>query len=111
MRDVRSEHLPLLEALQARCLREIARRFGVPGSLVRAYLHYQPTFYHLHVHFTPLRHPASAHLVIDKSIFLSDVIQNLRLCGQYYQRATLRYPVRVKTGRKGGKKRLQGKRK
>ncbi len=30
----------------------IATRFGVPREKLRVYLHYPPTFYHLHVHFT-----------------------------------------------------------
>jgi len=29
----------------------IEKMFGVPKEKLKAYFHYQPTYYHLHVHF------------------------------------------------------------
>ena len=33
----------------------ISEKYGVPASQLRIYIHYQPSYYHLHVHFTSLQ--------------------------------------------------------
>lgn len=66
----------------------ISERYAIAASQLRVYLHYPPSFYHLHVHFThadsqvPGQQPERAHL-------LDNVINNLQLAPDYYQRATL----------------------
>lgn len=37
----------------------IAEKFSVAKEKLRIYIHYQPTFYHLHVHFNVITHEAS----------------------------------------------------
>lgn len=93
VRDLTAEHVPLLRDLRDTCLGALQKRFGVPSSLIRVYLHYQPAYYHLHVHFAHLRYMAGAP-VIGKSLALNDVIQNLEICGEYYSRATLQYYIK-----------------
>jgi m7GpppX diphosphatase len=51
LRDLTGVHLPFLLNLKNRCLAAIRSRFSVPASQIRAFVHYQPTFYHFHVHF------------------------------------------------------------
>ena len=50
IRDLTSVHLPMLKAMRDESLNFIHRRFGVPPQLIRAFVHYLPTFFHLHVH-------------------------------------------------------------
>ena len=51
IRDLRSCHLPLLRALLYDGLRSIESQHGLSSANVVVYFHYQPSFFHLHVHF------------------------------------------------------------
>lgn len=68
-------------------------KYKVPGSQLRIYLHYQPSFYHLHIHFTYLRHEAPG-IYVEKSHLLDTVIDNIEMMGNYYKLATLSFTVR-----------------
>lgn len=88
LRDLTPVHLPLLKNIKERGTKAIKNRYGIDASQLRVYLHYQPSFYHLHVHFTYLKHdPPGIHC--EKSHLLSTVITNLELMPDYYQKATL----------------------
>ena len=72
----------------------ILQTFGVPGDELRVYLHYQPSYYHLHVHFTHLKfaaprsHVGEAHL-------MDDVIDNIEhIANDYYQRKTISFSLK-----------------
>jgi m7GpppX diphosphatase len=66
----------------------IAERYGVAASRLRVYLHYQPSYYHLHVHFTHLQLEAGGSGV-ERAHLLADVIAHLARDGEYYARRTL----------------------
>jgi m7GpppX diphosphatase len=51
IRDLTAEHLPLLKSILAESVSAISKTFDVPKEKILAYLHYHPTYYHLHVHF------------------------------------------------------------
>ncbi len=53
---------------------QLSEKFGLPESQVRAYFHYQPTYYHLHVHFTHLNYAAPG-ISTEKSHLLPTVIR------------------------------------
>jgi m7GpppX diphosphatase len=90
LRDLNEDHLPLLENIRTNSLIAIREKFQIEEHEVRAYFHYQPSFYHLHCHFTflgydaPGIHCARAHL-------LDNVIENIKLVNDYYQRASLTF--------------------
>lgn len=88
LRDLTGEHLPLLRNIKERGTKAIRERYGIGADKLRVYLHYQPTFYHLHVHFTFLQHDPPG-IQCEKSHLLATVIGNLELVADYYQRATL----------------------
>lgn len=88
LRDLTGEHLPLLRNIKERGTEAIRERYGIGADKLRVYLHYQPTFYHLHVHFTFLQHDPPG-IQCEKSHLLATVIGNLELVPDYYQRATL----------------------
>ena len=85
----------------------IERRYGVKGCNVRVYFHYAPSYYHLHVHFTHLNYETPG-AVVGKAHLLTDVIDNLRIMSDFYQRKTLACILRenddlYETYRKSGK--------
>lgn len=93
IRDLNESHLPLLRNISSNGIDAVLKRYGLHRCDIRAYFHYLPSYYHLHVHITavnfdaPGRHVGRAHL-------LSTVINNIELMSDFYQRATLSYFIR-----------------
>lgn len=69
-------------------------RYELPASKLRVYLHYQPSYYHLHIHFTRLDYDVRG-CSVERAHLLSDVIQNLQADSQYYQKRTMYFPLRA----------------
>ncbi|XP_017855862.1 PREDICTED: m7GpppX diphosphatase [Drosophila arizonae] len=88
LRDLNASHLPLLRNLRESAKQAILERYGLNPNQLRMYFHYQPSFYHLHVHINPIRNDAPG-IWCEKSHMLDTVINNLELMPDYYQRASL----------------------
>ncbi|KAJ9579719.1 hypothetical protein L9F63_004645 [Diploptera punctata] len=93
LRDLNDKHLPLLKNIKEKGIKTIEEKFRLPGSQLRIYVHYQPSFYHLHVHFTYLKYDAPG-IFTEKSHLLSTIIENIELMPDYYQRVTLPFVVK-----------------
>ncbi|RUS85084.1 hypothetical protein EGW08_007136 [Elysia chlorotica] len=94
LRDLGSDHLPLLENIRTKALAAIKEKFGVASHQMRVYLHYQPSYYHLHVHFTNLRLDSPPGSDVLRAHLLDDVIDNIRSDPEFYQRTTISYALR-----------------
>ncbi|XP_001359051.3 m7GpppX diphosphatase [Drosophila pseudoobscura] len=88
LRDLNGSHLPLLRNMRQSAKDAISKRYGLNPNQLRMYFHYQPSFYHLHVHINPIRNDAPG-IWCEKSHMLDTVISNLELLPDFYQRATL----------------------
>ncbi|XP_034546585.1 m7GpppX diphosphatase [Notolabrus celidotus] len=97
LRDLKSEHLPLLKNIFQKGKEAIMQRYHIPANKLRVYLHYQPSYYHLHVHFTKLGYEAPG-CSVERAHLLSDVIQNLQCDPQYYRTRTLYFPLKAEDG-------------
>lgn len=93
LRDLTVEHLPLLRNIRDKGIAAIVDKYAVQRSQLRIYFHYQPSFYHLHVHFTYLKYDAPG-IFCEKSHLLDSVIDNIELMPNYYQRCTLSFVLR-----------------
>ncbi|XP_018564709.1 m7GpppX diphosphatase [Anoplophora glabripennis] len=93
LRDLTQEHLPLLKNIREKGIEVIKNKYGLEGTQLRIYLHYQPSFYHLHVHFCYLKHEAPG-ILAERAHLLSNVISNIELLPDYYQKVTLPFVVR-----------------
>ena len=51
IRDLGPQHLDMLRSMRDDGYKAIYDRFGLDNRYVKAFFHYYPTFYHLHVHF------------------------------------------------------------
>ena len=61
---------------------------------IRAYLHYQPSYYHLHVHFTHLRFSAPKSSVGEAHL-LDDIIDNIAAVDpMFYVKRTLSFVLK-----------------
>lgn len=92
IRELNSSHLPLLEKIKAKGFETVKTKYGLETEQIRAYFHYQPSFYHLHVHFTYLQYDAPG-TYCGKAHLLSTVIDNIKLIPDYYQRTTLSFYI------------------
>jgi len=93
LRDLRREHIPLLRKIQEAGARVAHETFGMPApsadgtsSPLRCFLHYMPTFFHLHVHLLSanfISHPGS---IVGQAHLLEDVASLLELGVDFRQR-------------------------
>ncbi|CAL8358388.1 unnamed protein product [Merluccius merluccius] len=97
LRDLTASHLPLLQNICTKGKAAILKRYGLPSSKLRIYFHYQPSYYHLHIHFTALSFDVPGCGVV-RAHLLSDVIQNLQSDSHYYRKRTLSFPLRADDG-------------
>jgi len=92
LRDLRRAHLPLLRRLWREGRAAVARACGCAASRLRAYVHYHPSFFHLHVHYGLTDEAVSA--VADRAHLLPEIIDNLERYGDdYYASKTLTITV------------------
>ncbi|KAB7501078.1 m7GpppX diphosphatase [Armadillidium nasatum] len=70
IRDLREEHLPLLRNIYSKCTKAIKENYNVPSSKLRIYCHYQPSYYHLHIHFSALSFEAPGKEICNWEIML-----------------------------------------
>lgn len=94
LRDLTAEHLPLLRNILREGQEAILQRYQVPADRLRVYLHYLPSYYHLHVHFTALGFEAPGSGV-ERAHLLAEVIENLEHDPEHYQRRTLTFALRA----------------
>ncbi|KOC69177.1 m7GpppX diphosphatase [Habropoda laboriosa] len=92
IRELNGSHLSLLRNIRDAGIAAIAEKFNVPTSQLRIYLHYQPSYYYLHVHFAYLMFDAPG-IYVEKAHLLSTVIRNIELMPDYYTKAVLSYVV------------------
>jgi m7GpppX diphosphatase len=92
MRDLRGEHLPMLKTLMETCMRTIEAETGIRREQVMAYVHYPPSVYQLHVHFS---YPFGQYCHRDayRVHNLATIIDNLEIDPDYYAKATLQMAI------------------
>ncbi|KAB0376317.1 hypothetical protein FD755_010761 [Muntiacus reevesi] len=94
LRDLTPEHLPLLRNILQEGQEAILRRYRVAADRLRVYLHYLPSYYHLHVHFTALGFEAPG-AGVERAHLLAEVIDNLEQDPEHYRRRTLTFALRA----------------
>ncbi len=72
----------------------IQDKYGVSADQLRIYLHYQPTYYHLHIHFNHIKSDCAG-TGAGKAHLLQEVIDNISLWPDYYQKKTLTYYLKA----------------
>lgn len=91
VRDLNKSHLPLLVNMLDTGTKKIREQYPDNKGELRAYVHYQPTFYHFHVHFELV--DASEYRSSDRDNLLVSIIENITLMSDYYEKASLTYPL------------------
>lgn len=68
----------------------LAKIFNTDVNKIRAFVHYQPTFYYFHVHYLSIELESSS-IQINRAHDLFGVIQNLKLDSYYYKKIDIKY--------------------
>jgi len=84
LRDLVSSHIGLLEHIKETTLHIIKASYGFDSTIIKMYIHYAPTTYHLHVHFVLVSN-TETNSSVEYSHGLSTVITNLKIKSDYYQ--------------------------
>jgi m7GpppX diphosphatase len=95
LRTIRSldiSHLPILEHMKTVTLNVIREKYGLEQGDIKMYFHYEPSTYHLHIHFV---NTVSSHLhsSVEYSHELNCVMFNLKMMSDYYKIALLNIRV------------------
>jgi len=88
IRSLSQEHIPLLEHMKKVTTEIIKNKYGIDEFYIKMFFHYEPSTYHLHIHFVNISNPDSRSSV-EYSHELHNVIFNLSICSNYYKRAIL----------------------
>lgn len=88
IRDLRGEHVPMLKRMLEQCMSVVESNTKIQRDQVMAYVHYPPSVYQLHVHFS---YPYGQHCHRDtyRVHSLYTIINNLEIDPQFYLKATL----------------------
>ncbi|GAA6048423.1 hypothetical protein JCM3770_003751 [Rhodotorula araucariae] len=79
LRDLRPRHLALLRKIRQEGERVAMERYGIGEGELRFFLHYQPTYYHFHVHIVHVSYIAFSGITVGQAHLLDDVIDLLAL--------------------------------
>jgi m7GpppX diphosphatase len=88
LRDLRGKHVPMLKRMLDACMASIEEQTGIPRDQVMAYVHYPPSVYQLHVHFS-YPYGQYCHRDAYRVHSLGAIINNLEIDSEYYSKATL----------------------
>ncbi|GAA5971218.1 hypothetical protein JCM11641_004191 [Rhodosporidiobolus odoratus] len=79
VRDLRPRHLPLLRNIRRETERVAIERYGVDKGELRFFVHYQPSYYHFHVHIVHLSYVNFSGITVGQAQLLDDIIDTLEL--------------------------------
>ena len=88
LRDLRGEHVPMLQNMLDAAMATIESHAGIPREQVMAYVHYPPSVYQLHVHFS-FPYGQYCHRDTYRVHSLQAIINNLHVDPSYYVSSTL----------------------
>ncbi|KAF8605694.1 scavenger mRNA decapping enzyme [Ceratobasidium sp. AG-I] len=79
LRDIRKRHLPMLRNIRKQAIKVAQDKYGLPAGALRLFVHYQPSYYHFHVHIVTLELTGAANANVGMAHLLDDVISLLEL--------------------------------
>ncbi|GAA5833787.1 hypothetical protein JCM5353_003316 [Sporobolomyces roseus] len=102
LRDLKPSHLPLLRNIRQESERVAIEKYGIDKGELRFFIHYQPTYYHFHVHIVHLSYQNFSGITVGQAHLLDDVIDALELeessppssnGKSYFERKTFTYSL------------------
>jgi len=88
IRSLDASHVYLIEHMKQVTLQVIREKYGLEEEYIKMYFHYEPSTYHLHIHFVNTT-SNQLHSSVEYSHELNSVIFNLKMNSDYYKIAKL----------------------
>ena len=88
IRSLNQTHIPLLQHMKNITLDIIKKQYDLDEYFVKMFFHYEPSTYHLHIHFVNIANH-DCRSSVEYSHELNTVIFNLMICPDYYKLAIL----------------------
>lgn len=80
VRDLRKKHVVWLRRMDTEIKAAVRTKYaGIEADMLKCYVHYQPTYYHFHVHVVHVALEAGATQAVGKAIGLDSVIATLEI--------------------------------
>lgn len=97
LRDLTRSHLPLLCSIRREAINIVKTRWGLEATELRLFVHYQPSYYHFHVHIVNANHTGFMGMTVGQAHMLDNIISLLELDEpngpSIFQRVTLSYAL------------------
>lgn len=97
IRDLRSEDRTWLKSLnnKIRSIVPACYNYALRADELRIFVHYQPSYYHFHIHIVNIKHPGlNDGIAAGKAILLDDVIESLNHLGpKGFMNKTITYVI------------------
>lgn len=82
LRDLRKKHIPWLEHMKNKFISATVSTYpSIDPDQLKLYVHYQPTYYHFHVHIVHVSLEAGATQATGKAVGLDSIIETLKAMG------------------------------
>jgi m7GpppX diphosphatase len=82
LRDLRRRHIPWLEHMRDKLVAATTQKYpSLEADQLKLYVHYQPTYYHFHIHIVHVQLEAGATQATGKAVGLESIIETLRAMG------------------------------
>jgi len=94
LRDLNSTHIELLEHMKNKTLDVIKEKYGFDSNVIKMFIHYAPSTYHLHVHFVLVSN-TDVNSSIEYSHELDSIINILKIKSDYYQSPDINIKKRI----------------
>lgn len=88
IRDLTLKDVPLLQHMKNVTLKTIEKKYGLKEENLKMFFHYEPSTYHLHIHFINVEYTETGSSV-EYSHDLDSVIFNLTMDSDYYKKIKL----------------------
>jgi len=96
IRDLKPTHVGFLEHLHKRIMEGVPAKYpNVNADQLKIYVHYQPSYYHFHVHVVHVSHDMGGSGAIGKAMLLDSIIETLHLMQLAEEHGGLETPVVV----------------
>ncbi|KAF8228052.1 HIT-like protein [Tricholoma matsutake] len=95
LRDLRKKHVGMLDAIRREADRVVGEKWELGKGALRMYVHYQPSYYHFHVHIVNANQAGMMGMAVGQAHLLDDIISLLEIESPdspgIFERMTLTY--------------------
>lgn len=80
LRDLKTKHVPFLKHMKRKFLEATTKVYpDIEEDQLKLYVHYQPTYYHFHIHIVHVQLEAGATQAVGKAVGLDSIIETLEV--------------------------------